>query len=308
MSKLINQPLPDRVKQWITQTTIPQSQLLISDQLHGGNSAIVHCIKLQENQAVKEYVIRQFDNKEWLEEEPDLAVHEANSLLLAYEAGLPAPQLISYDENGEECGVPAVVMSKLEGKVVLEPEDRMLWVDGMAEALVDIHAIDATDFPWSYSPYKEAATLEVPEWSSQPLLWQGAIAIVQGDRPHTRSCFIHRDYHPTNLLWESGKVSGIVDWVNACRGPAGVDVGHCRVNLAQLYDAETADAFLRAYEAHAGEAFHYEPYWDLVSLADILYGPPTVYSGWTALGFTGLTDELVRERLDLYLASIMKRI
>lgn len=47
---------------------------------------------------------------------------------------------------------------------------------------------------------------------------------VREPRPQVKPCFIHRDYHPTNILWVDDKVSGVVDWVNACRGPAGIDI------------------------------------------------------------------------------------
>jgi hypothetical protein len=53
--------------------------------------------------------------------------------------------------------------------------------------------------------------------------------------------------------------------------------------------------------------FTYDPYWDLLSLIEILIGPPKVYPGWTAFGVTGLTDELMEERLDSYLLSLLKR-
>nr|AIA18022.1 Phosphotransferase enzyme family [uncultured bacterium] len=125
--------------------------------------------------------------------------------------------------------------------------------------------------------------------------------------PETALRFIHRDYHPVNVLWQEGKVSGVVDWANACRGPAGVDLGHCRVELAQLYDVATADAFLEKYQRLAGAEFSYQPYWDILALFDILFGPPQVYPGWPAFGFTGLTEQILMERLDLYLLSLLER-
>src|SRR5690606_9702887 len=117
--------------------------------------------------------------------------------------------------------------------------------------------------------------------------------------------------HPANVLWHDGAVSGIVDWVNGCRGPLGVDVGHCRVNLALLHGVEAADAFLAAYERHAAArqaavAFVYGPYWDIRTLLDM--GEPEVYAGWTDLGFTGLTDALMRSRADRYMASLAERL
>ena len=81
--------------------------------------------------------------------------------------------------------------------------------------------------------------------------------------------FLHRDYHPGNVLWRDGLVAGVVDWVNASRGPVDADLGHCRVNLAMAYDLAAADRFLSAHRALTGAA-DYDPYWDVVAAVGML--------------------------------------
>lgn len=130
---------------------------------------------------------------------------------------------------------------------------------------------------------------------------------MKGAPPETKYCFIHRDFHPANVLWEENKVSGVVDWPNACRGPQGVDVGHCRVNLAMLHGVEVGELFLEVYQEKVPD-FSYNPYWDLVSLVDMLFGPPKVFEGWKALGITYLTDEIIMKRLDDYLLSLLNKL
>ncbi|MBL5777794.1 aminoglycoside phosphotransferase family protein, partial [Bacillus sporothermodurans] len=144
--------------------------------------------------------------------------------------------------------------------------------------------------------------------TKRPELWGAVFDFVREPRPQVKPCFIHRDYHPTNILWVDDKVSGVVDWVNACRGPAGIDIGHCRLNLAMLFGVSTADEFLSAYEKLAGYSFSYHPYWDLLSLIDILFGSPEVYPGWIAFGVTNLTDQMMVDRLDQYMKSLLKKI
>jgi hypothetical protein len=109
------------------------------------------------------------------------------------------------------------------------------------------------------------------------------------------------------VLWQEGRISGIVDWVNACHGPAGIDVGHCRLNLALLMGVAAADQFLAEYQAAAGSAFAYHPYWDLVSLLEFLPGPPAVFRGWIDYGVTHLTPGLMVERIEEYLLSLLRR-
>lgn len=308
MSNVTEVPLPERIIKWIIASVSDKASVQSIRQLQGGRSSLVHEVSLEVDEEIQEFVVRQFDNKEWLQEEPDLVLHEARSLNWATSAGLAAPEIIAFDETGSESGLPAVLMTKLEGSVVLEPFNMSHWLDGLADSLVQIHKVSADVFPWRYFTYNDLPSLQTPSWSSLPEQWGKAISIVKGPRPKVKECFIHRDYHPANVLWSKNAVSGVVDWVNACRGPAGIDVGHCRLNLAQLHGVKTAEAFLNAYQKYAGSTFDYDPYWDILSVIDILFGPPTVYKGWTDLGMTGLTDELMRERLDAYMRSLLDKI
>jgi hypothetical protein len=75
------------------------------------------------------------------------------------------------------------------------------------------------------------------------------------------------------VLWARGRPTGVVDWANACSGPRGCDVAHCRENLVALSGDDAADQFTAAYEAITGEAHH--PFWELASVLE--HGP----SNWT---------------------------
>ena len=268
--------------------------------LPGSTSSILYTVETEKSAAV----LRQIDNAEWFMEEPDLVQHEASSLQKASAGGLPAPSLIAFDEKGEASGLPSLLMTKIEGKVELLPNDFTKWTDGLAKMLAAIHRVTANDFPWVYASYTNREEVKIPEWTKKPAVWRIAFDRLHGDIPAFRETFIHRDFHPANVLWENGKVSGVVDWPNACRGPAGIDVGHCRVNLALLYGVEVADLFLTAYKKHVGSLFTYDSYWDIVSAFDFLDGPPTVYSGWAAFGVTGLTDAMMEERMDAFVESL----
>lgn len=303
----LEHPLSERMQQWIIDAVDPQAVIVSARRLQRGISSLVHRISLHVEGNEVELVLRRFDNEEWLQNEPDLALHEAESLRWAARTGVPTPRIVAFDPTGSECGIPSVLMTLLDGAVDLNPQSMEDWLDKLASTLARIHAVNADDYPWAYFSYNNASTLETQTWSKVPEMWNAAFDIVKGPRPAYKPCLIHRDYHPTNILWKDDEVSGVVDWVNACRGPAGADVGHCRWNITMLYGVAAADTFLAAYERHASPAFQYEPYWDLVSLIDVLYGPPTVYEGWPACGKTDLTDELMAERMDEYVQSLLER-
>ncbi|MCR2806954.1 phosphotransferase family protein [Paenibacillus soyae] len=303
-----NHTLSDQAAAWVIDSIQPGAAVVSAERLKGGVSSVVHGITLLADGNERHVVLRQIDNADWLQSQPDIARQEAESLRKALLAGGGrTPALLAYDETGSQSGMPAVLMSRLEGRVVLEPADMSLWLDGLARELALLHGIEAEDHAWTFGAYADASKLDASRWTSIPEAWKTASAIVTGHRPAFEKRFIHRDYHPCNVLWKDGEVSGVVDWVNGCIGPAGVDVGHCRVNLALLHGVRQADEFLERYRHYAEESFAYDPYWDLVTLIDFAFWQPEVYAGWTDLGVTGLTARLMVERLDAYVSSLLRR-
>ena len=292
----------DKARNWVQQEIGVAVQSM--KRLPGSTSSLLYEVKTKNSSVV----LRQIDNKEWLREEPDLVQHEAASLQKAYAGNLSSPSLLGFDETGSASGFPSILMSKVQGEVVLESDDFHVWTDELAKTLAKIHQVEAGDFPWKYERYTNLKDVQFPEWTKSPDIWQVAFERLHRVQPEFHETFIHRDFHPANVLWKNKKVSGIIDWPNACCGPAGIDVGHCRVNLALLHSTEVADLFLKAYEEHGGISYTYDPYWDIVSVFDFLDGAPVVYPGWEAFGLTGLTDEMMKLRLDNYMESLLKKI
>jgi aminoglycoside phosphotransferase (APT) family kinase protein len=273
----------------------------------GATSSLLHTIEIEIGDRSRRLVLRRFNDEQWVRREPDVAKREARSLQHAARAGLAAPTLVAVDADGAHCGVPATLVTLIEGAVVLRPPDVAEWVEGLAKAAAQIHRVDAGGFPWKYHRYNEGDRLAVPAWSHEPDAWQKAIDVVMGPQPAYAECFVHRDYHPSNVLWRNGRVTGVVDWVNGCRGPANIDVAWCRHNLANLQSVAIADAFLASYTAAAGPDFRYDPYWDLMSVVELLPGPPAMYAGWRASGVAPIGSDVMRERVDAYVASVVAR-
>jgi aminoglycoside phosphotransferase (APT) family kinase protein len=306
-----NHDLSPDLLHWIASAVGPGTTIESVRQLKGATSSTLYAIRA--TRATRgghglELVLRRFTNREWLASEPDLALHEATCLRLARQAGVPAPELVAIDEQGDARsadGMPSVLMTCLPGTVTLLPDSLDGWLHGLAQAILPLHSLKVERLPWRYAPYNDVTQLEVPAWSRCPDLWARAIEIVNGTWPGAPACFIHRDYHPNNVLWLDGRVSGVVDWPNGCLGPPHIDVAWCRMNLAGMSGLETADRFLEAYQSLAGPAFSYHPFWDLMVIIEGLPGPPDVYPPWVEFGLQGLTDALMLVRSDAYLASVM---
>jgi aminoglycoside phosphotransferase (APT) family kinase protein len=297
--------LSPKLLAWVQHALPIDDSIQAVNQLKGSTSTTLYKIKTN----LDAYVLRLYDNKNWLEDEPDLAIHEKESLTRAStnnESSLKVPKVIKVDETGEVCGMPAILMSFVPGRVDLEPANLDQWLKELARGLADIHKIEPNDFKWKFFRYNNADTLAVPGWTKHPDLWRIGMARIKEKPPAYKENFIHRDYHPVNVLWEGDKLVSVVDWVNACRGPAAIDVGHCRNNLVCLYGVDAADTFLKYYQFFAGNRFTYDIYWDLICYFDFVYpGPPEVYQGWVDFGLTHLSSELLTERLGHYLTTLI---
>jgi aminoglycoside phosphotransferase (APT) family kinase protein len=300
--------LPGHITHWIEESLGTHASVEAVHQLAGSTSSDLYKVSINEGTGSTDLVLRLFTNREWLRDEPDLAPHEAAALQQAKLTGLPVPEFVALDADGKTCGFPAVLMTFLPGRVNLTPLNLESWLMQQASALLPIHAVSAGSFAWKYFPYNNLNELQAPAWSKSPKNWQKAIEIVnQPSPPDTLECFIHRDYHPMNTLWQNENLSGIVDWVNACRGPASIDAAWNRLNLAHSHGVNVAEKFLTLYESLSGTAGTYHPYWDLMAIIEDLPGPPSVYEPWKIFGLFTLSDALIFERIEQYLEVVLRK-
>jgi len=163
-------------------------------------------------------------------------------------------------------GVPTVLMSALSGRVVWDPPDLDGWLQALVDTMINIHATTAPATLRAWSPYVPEGV--PPVWTRHRFAWERAIAAYEGQRPPSDRVFVHRDFHPGNVLWDNDRVSGVVDWVASCAGPPEEDVAHCRVNLARHHGQPAADRFVDLWLRATGRA-DYDPYWDLVDVEHV---------------------------------------
>jgi aminoglycoside phosphotransferase (APT) family kinase protein len=271
--------------------------------LAGGRTTEVYSITAGD----AEYVLKRFSDHAWFAKEPDVAAREASHLRLLESSAIAAPRLVAVDEDGAASGEPSLLMTRVPGQVLLEPYDVDAWLRSMAEQLTRIHAVQVTadDVPWTYYRWVPDEHLVVPQWTEESAAWRAALDRLAGTPPRFEERFIHRDYHPTNILWTDDNITGIVDWASSCRGPVGVDVGHCRLNLAALHGVDVAERFRAAWEAASGQA--QDPYWDLDTVVAFL-PEPDMYQGWRDLGVPEIALSDLRQRHDAYIVSIVARL
>lgn len=198
---------------------------------------------------------------------------ETRVLELLRSTQIPAPAIVAADPGGACCDVPALLLTRLTGH---PPRPADTAAEGfcaqLAETLARIHDVNPTADAQlqAYRLYYDRPRATLARWMPATTVWECAVRAVRESPPRTVMTLIHRDYHPENTLWFRRRLTGVVDWTQASWGPPALDLGHMRWNLLIDHSQPVADRFLACYRATTGIAFDDQPYWDLVSLLDLL--------------------------------------
>lgn len=251
---------PDaRARRWIASVVHPRGRVVAVRRLKGGITAAVHAVRVQHPGGATTVVVRRWVGTQDAADEVRREARVLSQLGVTF-----APELIAVDEDGSQGDVPAVVMSRMPGQMVLGTNDDYL--RGLAGVLPEIHALTIEAPPYESWGWQH----ELPAWAERPDLWEEAFRLHAASSPSADVCFVHRDFQHFNVLWSRGRVSGVVDWVWASRGSPDVDVAHERLNLALLHSVEVAERFRRIYETEAGRKV--DPWWDVNELVSYLPG------------------------------------
>lgn len=239
------EPPTPAVLAWVAGQVHPRARVAAVAPLPGGITADMDRISVASPNGLHDVVLRRWPDEDWA---VGLATREAAALAAVRGHGVPAPHLLAMDEDGDKTGMRCTLTTALTGQPELTPVDMKSWLGQLATTQAAIHAVpDHPPTRWS-GWYDEA---RAPDWLTDHGLRDAAREAAAGSLVD-EDVLAHGDYQHFNVLWCDGKLSGVVDWPNASTGNRGSDVGHCRLNLAVLFDATTAADYLTMYERAAG--------------------------------------------------------
>ncbi|MEU7564834.1 phosphotransferase [Streptomyces fradiae] len=314
--------------------------------LRGGWTSEMRRLDVVGPKGRRSLVLRQFVKPFFVRHAEGLLGREAEVLRLLGPTGVPAAEPVAVDPAGEHCAYPSLLMSLLPGAVRLDDEgagDRAPLLAGQLAAVHRVVVAEAAK-PRAYQAWTSPERVTPPAGTERPELWARAVDVIRGEAPAYRGCFLHRDFHPGNVLFSGGgngdgggtaggaadggrggtdrsgaeaaagegalRVSGVVDWVETSWGPADLDVAHCSTALALLHGVPAGMAFADLYAA-AGGSLAEDPaahlYWRLVDA--LAYAPDAekVAVPWRELGRTDLTPAVLAGRLEAYLQALLDR-
>jgi hypothetical protein len=255
-----------RAREWIEHALGPAHRVATTRRARGGVSSVVHCVVVENRGGARApYMLRRVPLRtEVPNHDPTAEVRNESDALGTFGGDL-IPELVAVDPAGDGCGVAALLSTWLPGRPEVRPRDGSAWIGELAAALDRVPTSIAELRFGEFVPWFDASPC-APEWSRVPDAWERVRACLDTRLPAGGPArFVHRDFHPGNVLLHRGRCSGIVDWTHASVGAPEVDVSRVRVQIAVLTDRAHADDFLRRTDYAAT----YDPLWDALVACEI---------------------------------------
>src|SRR5215475_8282540 len=113
----------------------------------GGIGSVVHRLTIDHGSYRDVLVLRQYEHAGG--DMAALVRHEAATLRAVHDAGLPVPEQIAADADGREAdGRPAMLMTRLPGRLDVTPADPEGWLRQIAVIAVRIHDVQVAAGPF----------------------------------------------------------------------------------------------------------------------------------------------------------------
>ncbi|MEU1819393.1 aminoglycoside phosphotransferase family protein [Streptomyces roseifaciens] len=307
-----------RTRLWVEQSLPPGDRIRAVATLRGGWTSEMRRLEVggtQEGgaQEPSSLVLRSFTKPFYVKHARGLLTREADVLRFLGGTDVPAARLHAVDAAAEHCDHPSLVMSLLPGSVRLDEQDVERKTQLLARQLAAVHALTVpeADRPRTYEAWTGPERVRIPDDTKRPGLWRRAVDVIRRPAPAHRSCFLHRDFHPGNVLFTGHgaglAISGVVDWVETSWGPADLDVAHCSTATALLHGVQAGMEVAVHYRA-AGGTLGDDPadhlYWRLLDGLAFAPDAEKVAVPWRELGRSDLTPAVLTQRLEDYLQAL----
>ncbi|MGQ0434568.1 MAG: phosphotransferase family protein [Microthrixaceae bacterium] len=269
-----------------------------SKRFGGGLVGATSCVNLSTPQGDLHVVLKRFPAGS---AEPQT---EFDRLGFAWTLDIPTPEPLAIDNECDWFGGPAIVMSCLPGS----PSPGSIGVDDWASlvsgALVALPSADISQAE-GVLPRPSAAEVwgVVQDASGWGEVYRRAAEVV-GSTLAARKDFDrvvgHGDFHPGNLLFDEGRLSGVVDWSHAWIGPRDFDLSYCRTEVALVAGVEVAERLRDAYERELGAKADDVALWDLACALHARKWSHIWYRDYLERGRDGVTLRHLRSRLQAF--------
>ncbi|MCP3802931.1 aminoglycoside phosphotransferase family protein [Allokutzneria sp. A3M-2-11 16] len=295
---------------WVERNLAPGDRIRGVAALRGGWTSRMWRLDIEGRGSPYSLVLRSFVKPFYVRHALGLLTREADILRLLADTGVPAARLHGVDASAEHCDHPSLLMSLLPGSIRLDEDDVDRKITLLARQLVAIHRLHVPEAarPRVYQAWTGPDRVRVPENTTRPELWRRAVEVIRGDPPAYRPCFLHRDFHPGNVLFTGHgadlAITGVVDWVETSWGPADLDVAHCSTAVALLHGVPAGMRVAEQYLAAGGTLGDDHLYWRVLDALAFAPDAEKVAVPWREVGRTDLTPSVLTRRLEDYLEAL----
>lgn len=277
----------------------PGARVVASEPLLGGIDWGTYTLELDGPSGRRSYVVRRHDGTD---DRPARAARRLWDALVALEGvDLPIPRPVLFDD-GASSGAPSVVMTRCDGELRPPPAEPSAWIHEVARTLVRIQEVPLDRVGGSIRPCGSAPADLAGERGRTPpqdaATWATALSALEdasGGLEGGDLVLRHADYYCGNVLWTGERITGIVDWSEACIGPAAADLAYARLDMHLALGRNAAHELLRRYADRRG-APRDLPYWDLRMTLPAMRWLPEWVRGYAEIG-VHLALRVAAERL-----------
>ena len=234
---------------------------------------------------------------------------EWSRLEFAQRVTAPVPEPVAAD-LGESVwfGRPAVVMSWLPGRPDVTPKDTHSWLAALAQTMTQIHETVLDGAGGALAPSPPVETWH-PEAGEDHPLTSAAVSAVTARLPSLSSerVFVHGDFHPGNVLWQRGRISGVVDWSAARLDARWSELAYCRADVCLLLGPDVADRLTDAYSEIVGVTSDDLAVYDVMWLFNIRHYAQAALGAYREQGHAS-NLQLSLAHLDEQLRRVLRRL
>ncbi|MEU3557600.1 phosphotransferase family protein [Streptomyces fragilis] len=308
-----------RTRAWVERCLPRGHRIRAATRLRGGWTAQMRRLEVEGDGRSYSLVLRSFVKPFFARHAPGLLTREADILRLLAGTGVPAARLVAVDATAEHCDHPSLLMSLLPGSLRVDDDeeaDVARRSELLARQLAAVHRVRVTEErrPRVYQAWADPESVRLPGNPGSPEVWRRAVEVIRRPAPDHWACFLHRDFHPGNVLYSGEgdrlRISGVVDWVETSWGPPDLDVAHCSTALALLHGVGPGMALADRYVA-AGGVLAERPgdhlYWRVLDALGFAPDAEKVAVPWRELGREDLTPAVLTRRLEQYLEALLER-
>jgi aminoglycoside phosphotransferase (APT) family kinase protein len=308
----------EQVLRWAARALAPSAHVVSAAGMRAGGNP--WRLRLANAGAASQMVLKTGDVTADLDRQQ--LITTAAALQLAAEHDLPAPRLIAADLDGSAAGMLAVLMTVLPGSTKIPRVASPARLRALGAAAGALQRVALAPRPGLELRTRALYDVDFAGWrksvGTSPLLTRAEERIASLPLPGGEPVLVHGDLWQGNTVWNGDSCSGLIDWDAAGAGPAGIDLGTLRSDVALYFGSSplastglaAADEVLAGWQQAAGRPAEHVAYWDvaaaLCTVGDMAYCLPGDLLG--EHGRPDLTAALLTARRDAFLAAALDQL